>query len=275
MPASSRSITVLGAGILGLWQALILARAGHRVRLVEASTEPFTDCASLYAAVMLAPDREAENAPAMLRQLGRESVGLWKGFYPQLRANENVKMLQEELAATEKARAERLALATEAVGGAIAVRSARALLGHAEQVLRDAIVNRERTDERFAVGAAGQLEVIDAQAAEQSARNGVLRTRLAYQIESDLLGLLRPHYARVDEEGRTLIQTALQSAAAIAPSKNELAVTLAPLSSNHRSHAISAICAALNKTTTCFPGTNQRMRYGVALVAADPKKRPN
>jgi glycine oxidase len=87
MPAPSRSITVLGAGILGLWQALILARAGHRVRLVEASTEPFADCASLYAAVMLAPDREAENAPAMLRQLGRESIGLWKDFYPQLRAN--------------------------------------------------------------------------------------------------------------------------------------------------------------------------------------------
>jgi glycine oxidase len=87
MPAPSRSITVLGAGILGLWQALILARAGHRVRLVEASEEPFADCASLYAAVMLAPDREAENAPAILRQLGREGVGLWKGFYPQLKAN--------------------------------------------------------------------------------------------------------------------------------------------------------------------------------------------
>jgi glycine oxidase len=87
MPAPSRSITVLGAGILGLWQALVLARAGHRVRLLEASAEPFADCASLYAAVMLAPDREAENAPAMLRQLGREAVGMWKGFYPQLRAN--------------------------------------------------------------------------------------------------------------------------------------------------------------------------------------------
>jgi glycine oxidase len=87
MPAPLKSITVLGAGILGLWQALVLARAGHRVRLVEASEEPFADCASLYAAVMLAPDREAENAPAMLRQLGREGVGLWKAFYPQLRAN--------------------------------------------------------------------------------------------------------------------------------------------------------------------------------------------
>ncbi len=95
---------------------------------------------------------------------------------------------------------------------------------------------------------------------------------IAYQIESDLLGLLRPHYARVDEEGRTLIQTALQSAASIAPSKDELAVTLAPLSSDHRSRAISAICAALSQTTTCFPGTKQRMRYGVAQAAAGVEK---
>ena len=34
---TSRAITVVGAGILGLWQALTLARAGHRVRLIEAS----------------------------------------------------------------------------------------------------------------------------------------------------------------------------------------------------------------------------------------------
>jgi glycine oxidase len=87
MPANTRSITVLGAGILGLWQALTLARAGHRVRLIEASAEPFTDAASLYAAVMLAPEREAETAPAMLRQLGREGVALWRNFYPALKSN--------------------------------------------------------------------------------------------------------------------------------------------------------------------------------------------
>ena len=28
---------------------------------------------------------------------------------------------------------------------------------------------------------------------------------VAYQAESDLLALLRPHYARVDQEGRTLL----------------------------------------------------------------------
>jgi glycine oxidase len=85
MPAPSRDITVLGAGILGLWQAFTLARAGHRVRLLEASEEPFAHSASLYGGVMLAPEREAETAPAMLRQLGREGVALWRAFYPALK----------------------------------------------------------------------------------------------------------------------------------------------------------------------------------------------
>jgi glycine oxidase len=79
-----RSITVVGAGILGLWQALTLARAGYRVRLQEASQEPFTHAASLYAAVMLAPEREAETAPTLLRTLGCEGVALWRALYPDL-----------------------------------------------------------------------------------------------------------------------------------------------------------------------------------------------
>lgn len=87
---------------------------------------------------------------------------------------------------------------------------------------------------------------------------------VAYQIESDLVELLRPHYARAEEEGRTLIQTALQSAAALQPTDRELRVTLAPLSSPHRSEAIAALCEKLNRAETCFPGTELRMRFAVA-----------
>ena len=87
---------------------------------------------------------------------------------------------------------------------------------------------------------------------------------VAYQIESDLLGLLRPHYARVDEEGRTLIQTAIQSAAEIEPGTDRLAVTIAQLSSPHRSQAVRAVCAALNKAGVAFPGTTQVMHFRVA-----------
>jgi hypothetical protein len=87
---------------------------------------------------------------------------------------------------------------------------------------------------------------------------------VAYQIESDLLNLIRPHYARTDDEGRTLIQTALQSTAALEPTKGELRVTLSPLSSLHRSLAVAALCETLNKTQTCFPGTDLRIRFALA-----------
>ncbi len=84
---STQKITVLGAGVLGLWQALTLARAGRRVRLLEATKEPFENSASLYAGVMLAPDRETETAPPQLRELGREGIALWKDVYPELAMN--------------------------------------------------------------------------------------------------------------------------------------------------------------------------------------------
>jgi hypothetical protein len=86
---------------------------------------------------------------------------------------------------------------------------------------------------------------------------------VAYQIESDLVNLIRPHYARADDEGRTLIQSALQSAATLEPTGNELRITLSPLSSPHRSTALAALCESLNKTETRFPGTGLLMRFAV------------
>lgn len=81
---TAQTITVLGAGVLGLWQALTLARAGHRVSLLEASPEPFARAASLYAGVMLAPEREAETAEPLIRELGHEGVAKWRAAYPDL-----------------------------------------------------------------------------------------------------------------------------------------------------------------------------------------------
>lgn len=87
---------------------------------------------------------------------------------------------------------------------------------------------------------------------------------VAYQIESDLVNLLRKHYARAEDEGRTLIQTVLQSTAALEPTDRELRVTLSPLSSPHRSEAVAALCQDLNRAEACFPGTHLRMRFAVA-----------
>jgi len=86
---------------------------------------------------------------------------------------------------------------------------------------------------------------------------------VAYQAESDLLRELAPHYRRVADEGRTLIQSALASAADLEVTETELRVTLAPLSSPHRTRAIAALCDELNQSNTRFPGSSLRLRYAV------------
>jgi hypothetical protein len=86
---------------------------------------------------------------------------------------------------------------------------------------------------------------------------------VAYQAESDLLRLVAPHYRRVSQEGRTLIQSALASAADIQITKTELWVTLAEQSSPHRTRAIAALCDQLNQTKTIFPGCQLRLRYAI------------
>jgi hypothetical protein len=86
---------------------------------------------------------------------------------------------------------------------------------------------------------------------------------IAYQAESDLLALLRPHYARVDQEGRTLLHELFATAGDIRVSDSELQVTLAPLSSPHRTHAAQALCEKLDQTASTFPGSCLRIRFAV------------
>ena len=86
---------------------------------------------------------------------------------------------------------------------------------------------------------------------------------VAYQAESDLLRLVAPHYRRADQEGRTLIQSALASAADLEVTQTELRVTLASQSSPHRTRAIAALCEELNQTKTIFPGSRLRLCYAI------------
>jgi transposase len=89
---------------------------------------------------------------------------------------------------------------------------------------------------------------------------------VAYQAESDLFRRIAPHYPRVQDEGRTLIQSALASAADLEVTDKELRVTLAPLSSPHRTRVIAALCEELNATETVFPGSRLRLHYAIRAV---------
>ena len=103
---------------------------------------------------------------------------------------------------------------------------------------------------------------------------------VAYQAESDLLALLRPHYARAAQEGRTLLHELFCASADIHVVTDELRVTLSPLSSPHRTLAVQALCDSLNETETVFPGTKLRLhfavhsarRIGMAFPGPAPKK---
>ncbi len=90
---------------------------------------------------------------------------------------------------------------------------------------------------------------------------------VAYQAESELFRTVAPHYRRAVDEGRTLIQSALASSAALEVTPTQLQVTLAPLSSPHRTRAIAALCETLNQSNTRFPGSALRLRYAVRGVS--------
>ncbi len=129
-------------------------------------------------------------------------------------------------------------------------------------------LERERSSvpRRIPVAQRAEGEVLKL-ATERKHLSNILKM-VAYQAESDLHRALAPHYRRNDDEGRTLVQTALASAADLEVTPTGLRVSLSPLSSHHRSKAIAALCQDLNAPPTLFPGT--RLRLSFAVTCATP-----
>jgi hypothetical protein len=86
----------------------------------------------------------------------------------------------------------------------------------------------------------------------------------AYQVETELLGMLQEHYARTSDEGRTLLSAAFQSSARLEMAEGELRVTIAAQASPHRTAALTALCQELDAKPVLFPGTNLRLRLAVS-----------
>jgi glycine oxidase len=75
-------VAVVGAGIAGAWQALLLAEAGHAVTLHERGDAAMRQATSHWAGGMLAPWCEAEASEPLITRLGMRSLALWREYLP-------------------------------------------------------------------------------------------------------------------------------------------------------------------------------------------------
>jgi glycine oxidase len=75
-------VSVIGAGIAGAWQALLFAKAGHKVTLFERSDAGMTQATSHWAGGMLAPYCEREASEPVISRLGIRSLDLWRDEFP-------------------------------------------------------------------------------------------------------------------------------------------------------------------------------------------------
>jgi glycine oxidase len=82
-PREQSPISVIGAGIAGAWQALLLASSGRSVTLHERSDAAMTQSTSHWAGGMLAPYCEAEATEPVIVRLGLRSLKLWREYFPQ------------------------------------------------------------------------------------------------------------------------------------------------------------------------------------------------
>lgn len=85
----------------------------------------------------------------------------------------------------------------------------------------------------------------------------------AYNSESALARLLRPHYSRAKDEARALLREAFTLSGDIQYSGGRLHLRLDPATAPRRSRAIAALCAELTATETVYPGTQMKIVYSV------------
>jgi hypothetical protein len=85
----------------------------------------------------------------------------------------------------------------------------------------------------------------------------------AFRAESALRELLRPNYPRWRQDGRTIIQSMLQSSGDLEVRPGMLHVILAPQSAPHRSRALARLCEELNALETKYPGSDLVLKFSV------------
>ena len=85
----------------------------------------------------------------------------------------------------------------------------------------------------------------------------------AYNSESALARLLRPHFSRGDDKARALLREAFTLPGDLQIIGDTLHVRLDPASAPQRSRALAALCNELTDTATRYPGTDLTLAYSI------------
>ncbi len=91
-------VTVIGAGVAGLWAALALSRAGLTPRLIDRNGAPGPHGCSWWAGGMLAPFCEAAEAPSAVVAHGQDAAAAWETATPVARRGSLVVTLARDRA---------------------------------------------------------------------------------------------------------------------------------------------------------------------------------
>jgi transposase-like protein len=85
----------------------------------------------------------------------------------------------------------------------------------------------------------------------------------AYNAESTLARMIRPHYARADHEARALLREAMTLSGDLQITGDTVHLRLDPASAPRRTRALAALCAQLTTTETIYPDTQLKIVYSV------------
>jgi len=86
---------------------------------------------------------------------------------------------------------------------------------------------------------------------------------VAYRAETELVNVIRPFYARHEDEGRKFLKTLFKLPADIVPDKEgqRLVVRLHSMASRRHNKALKALCEVVNSEEVCYPGTDLRIVF--------------
>ncbi|MHB8565311.1 MAG: putative transposase [Acidiferrobacteraceae bacterium] len=137
--------------------------------------------------------------------------------------------------------------------------------------LRQAFADARAEVERLAAAAkAIPAKVQLAEVRPAAVRIDVERKRImdairmaTYNAESALARMIAPHYARADDEARTLLREIFSAPGDIEIDGDCLHVRINALAAPRRTRALIGLCAELTATETLYPGTSLTLVYSV------------